>query len=49
MPNLMTMWPNVSCDTAIMAGRLTSFAEMLLIGSAILRLAFLHKTKFFHS
>jgi hypothetical protein len=30
MSNLMTMWPNVSCDTTMMASRLTSFAEMLL-------------------
>jgi hypothetical protein len=30
MLNLMTVWPNVYCDTTLMAGRLTSFAEMLL-------------------
>jgi hypothetical protein len=30
MPDLMTVWPNVSCDTKVMAGRLTLFAEMLL-------------------
>jgi hypothetical protein len=30
MPDLMTLWPNVSCDTTVMAGTLTSFAEMLL-------------------
>jgi hypothetical protein len=29
MPDLMTMWPNVSCDTTVMAGRLTSIAVML--------------------
>jgi hypothetical protein len=30
MPDLMTMWPNVSCDTTMMAGRLTLFAEIIL-------------------
>jgi hypothetical protein len=30
MLDLMIVWPNVSCDTTVMAGRLTSFAEMLL-------------------
>jgi hypothetical protein len=30
MPDLMTVWPNVSCDTIVMAGRLTLFAKMLL-------------------
>jgi hypothetical protein len=30
MPDLMTVWSNVSCDTTMMAGRLTSFAEMIL-------------------
>jgi hypothetical protein len=30
MPDLMTVWPDVSCDTAVMAGRLSLFAEMLL-------------------
>jgi hypothetical protein len=30
MPDLMTVWPYVSRDTTVMAGRLTSFAEMLL-------------------
>jgi hypothetical protein len=30
MPDLMTVWPNVSCDTTVMAGRLTSFVGMLL-------------------
>jgi hypothetical protein len=29
MPDLMIVWPNVSCDTIVMAGRLTSFPEML--------------------
>jgi hypothetical protein len=30
MPDLMTAWPDVSCDTIVMAGRLSLFAEMLL-------------------
>jgi hypothetical protein len=30
MPDLMIVWPNVSCDTTVMASRLTSFAKMLL-------------------
>jgi hypothetical protein len=30
MWNLRTMWPDVSRDTTMIAGRLTSFAEMLL-------------------
>jgi hypothetical protein len=30
MPDLMTVWPNMSCDTTLIAGRLTSFAKMLL-------------------
>jgi hypothetical protein len=30
MPDLMTVWPNVSCDTIVMAGRLSLFADMLL-------------------
>jgi hypothetical protein len=25
MPNLMTVWPDVSCDTTVMAGRLSLF------------------------
>jgi hypothetical protein len=29
MPDLMTVWPDVSCDTTVMAGRLSLFAEML--------------------
>jgi hypothetical protein len=29
MPNVMTVWPDVSCDTIVMVGRLTLFAEML--------------------
>jgi hypothetical protein len=30
MPDLMTVWPNVSYNTTMMGGRLTSFAEMLI-------------------
>jgi len=30
MLDLMTVWPNVSCDTIVMAGRLSLFADMLL-------------------
>jgi hypothetical protein len=30
MPDLMTVWPNVSYDTTVMAGRLTLFVEMLI-------------------
>jgi hypothetical protein len=29
MLDLMTVWPNVSCDTTVMGGRLTLFGEML--------------------
>jgi hypothetical protein len=32
MLNLRTVWPNVSRDTTMIAGRLTLFAEMLLEG-----------------
>jgi hypothetical protein len=28
--DLMIVWPNVSCDTTVMASRLTSFAKILL-------------------
>jgi hypothetical protein len=30
MLDLMTVWPDVSCDTTAMAGRLSLFAEILL-------------------
>jgi hypothetical protein len=30
MPDLMTIWPDVSYDTTVMAGRLSLFVEMLL-------------------
>jgi hypothetical protein len=30
MPDLMTVWPDVPCDTTVMAGRLSLFAEMFL-------------------
>jgi hypothetical protein len=30
MPDLMTVWPDVSCDTTVMAGRLSLLAKMLL-------------------
>jgi hypothetical protein len=30
MSDLITMWPDVSCDTIVMAGRLSLFAEMFL-------------------
>jgi hypothetical protein len=30
MPNLMIVWPYVSCDTTLMASRLSLFGEMLL-------------------
>jgi len=32
MSDLRTVWPDVSRDTTMIAGRLTSFAEMLLEG-----------------
>jgi hypothetical protein len=46
LPNLITVWPDVSYDTTVMAGRLT-LLKCFLTGSVIL--AFLHETKFFHS
>jgi hypothetical protein len=30
MLDIMTMWPDVSCDTTVMASRLSLFVEMLL-------------------
>jgi hypothetical protein len=30
MPDLMTVWPDVSCDTTVMTSRLSLFTEMLL-------------------
>jgi hypothetical protein len=30
MPDLMTVWPDVSCDPIVMADKLSLFAEMLL-------------------
>jgi hypothetical protein len=30
MPDLLTVWPNMSCDTIVMVGRMSLFAEMLL-------------------
>jgi len=30
MPDLMRVWPDVSCDTTVMADRLSLFTEMLL-------------------
>jgi hypothetical protein len=47
MPDLMTVWADVSCDTIVMAGRLTLFPKMLL--DRLCGLAFLNKTKFLTS
>jgi hypothetical protein len=45
MPNLMTVWPNVSCDTTVMVGRLTLFAEMLIDMLCNLRVSILTQNK----
>jgi len=43
--DLMTVWPNVSCDTTMMAGRLTLFAEMLIDMLCNLRVSILTQNK----
>jgi hypothetical protein len=43
--DLMTVWPNLSCDTTVMAGRLTSFAEMLIYRLCNLKVSILTQNK----
>jgi hypothetical protein len=40
MSDLRTVWPDVFRDTTMIAGRLTSFAEMLLEGLCKFKIAF---------
>jgi hypothetical protein len=45
MSDLRAVWPDVSRDTTIIVGRLTSFAKMLLEGLCKLKISFFTNNK----
>jgi len=45
MPNLMTVWPDVSYDTTVMAGRLTLSTKILIDMLCNLRVSILTQNK----
>jgi hypothetical protein len=49
MLDLMTVWPDVSCDTTMKVGKLTLFAEIVLDWLCNYRFNILTKAKFLPS